>query len=101
MNIKDLSNRLFTSITLIFLLALSFSYSYILIVSLILVSFISWIEFQGLISRIFKKKSLKINFYKTFINGLILIYLTIFSVIIFSGVTQDNYKMSILYLFCI
>ena len=101
MNIKDLSNRLFTSITLIFLLALSFSYSYILIVSLILVSFISWIEFQGLISRIFKKKSLKINFYKTFINGLILIYLTRFSVIIFSGVTQDNYKMSILYLFCI
>ena len=101
MNSKDLSNRLFTSIALIILLALSFNYSYILIVSLILVSFISWIEFQGLISKIFKKKSIKINFYRIFINGLSLIYLTIFSVIIFSGISQDNFKMSMLYLFSI
>ncbi len=101
MNSKDLSNRLFTSIALIILLALSFNYSYILIVSLILVSFISWIEFQGLISKIFKKKSIKINFYRIFINGLSLIYLTTFSVIVFSGISQDNFKMSMLYLFSI
>ena len=82
MNSKDLLNRLVTSIALIILLALSFNYSYILIVSLILVSFISWIEFQGLISKIFKKKNIKINFYRIFINGLSLIYLTIFSAII-------------------
>ena len=58
MNSKNLLTRLLTSIVLISLLALSFNYSYILIVLLILVSFISWIEFQGLISKILKKKKL-------------------------------------------
>ena len=101
MTSKDLSKRLITSIFLIFLLGLSFNYSYILIISLILVSFISWIEFQGLIARIFRKKNFKINFFKISTNGLSLIYLTIFSVIIFSGISQDNFKMSMLYLFSI
>ena len=101
MTSKDLSKRLITSIFLIFLLGLSFNYSYILIISLILVSFISWIEFQGLIARIFRKKNFKINFFKISTNGLSLIYLTIFSAIIFSGISQDNFKMSMLYLFSI
>jgi len=101
MTSKDLSKRLITSIFLIFLLGLSFNYSYILIISLILVSFISWIEFQGLIVRIFRKKNFKINFFKISTNGLSLIYLTIFSAIIFSGISQDNFKMSMLYLFSI
>ena len=101
MKSKDLSNRLLTSIVLISLLALSFNYSYILIISLIFVSLISWIEFQGLISKIFKKKSIKINFYRITINGLSLIYLTMFSAIIFSGISQDNFKISMLYLFSI
>ena len=101
MKSKDLSNRLLTSIVLISLLVLSFNYSYILIISLIFASLISWIEFQGLILKIFKKKSLKINFYRITINGLSLIYLTIFSAIIFSGISQDNFKISMLYLFSI
>ena len=101
MKSKDLSNRLLTSIVLISLLALSFNYSYILIISLIFVSLISWIEFQSLISKIFKKKSIKINFYRITINGLSLIYLTMFSAIIFSGISQDNAKMNMLYLFSI
>ncbi len=101
MKSKDLTNRLLTSIVLISLLALSFNYSYILIISLIFVSLISWIEFQSLIAKILKKKSIKINFYKITISGLSLIYLTVFSVIIFSGISQDNFKMSMLYLFSI
>ena len=101
MKSKDLSNRLLTSIVLISLLALSFNYSYILIISLIFVSLISWIEFQGLIAKIFKKNSMRINLYRISINGLSLIYLTIFSAIIFSGVSQDDFKMSMLYLFLI
>ena len=101
MKSKNLMNRLLTSIVLILLLALSFNYSYILIISLIFVSLISWIEFQGLISKIFKKKLIKINFFRTTINGLSLIYLTIFSAIIFSVISQDNTKMNMLYLFSI
>ena len=101
MNLKNLLTRILTSIVLIIFLALSFNYSYILIVSLIIISCISWIEFQGLISKILKKKNFKTNFYKKSLYALSLIYITIFSVIIFSGISQENYKMSMLYLFCI
>ncbi len=101
MKSKDLSNRLLTSIVLISLLVLSFNYTYILIISLIFASLISWIEFQSLISKIFKKKSIKINFYRITINGLSLIYLTMFSAVIFLGISQDNAKMNMLYLFSI
>ena len=101
MNLKNLSTRLLTSIFLIILLALSFNYSYILIILLIVFSLISWIEFQGLISKILKKKNFKTNLCKKSLYGLSLIYLTIFSAMIFSGISQDNYKMSMLYLFSI
>ena len=101
MKSKNLLNRLFTSIVLIFLLALSFNYSYILIISLIFVSLISWIELKSLISKIFKKNKIKTNFYRLSIHGLSLIYLTLFSVIIFSGISQDYFKMNMLYLFSI
>ena len=101
MNSKNLLTRLHTSIVLIIFLVLSFKYSYILIVLLILASLISWIEFKGLISKIFKKKNFKTNFYRKFLYGLSLLYLTLFSAIVFSGITQDYYKINMLYLFTI
>ena len=101
MKIKDLKIRLFTSIFLIFLLYLSFNYSYILIISLILISLISWIEFQGLISKIFIKKNFKSSFFKITIQGISLLYLTMFSIIIFLGISQDNLKFIMLFLFLI
>ena len=98
MKAKDLKSRLFTSIFLLFLLYLSFNYSYILIISLILISLISWIEFQGLISKIFIKKTLKSNSLKITIKGMSLLYLLIFSIMIFSGISQDNFKLNMLFL---
>ncbi len=80
----------------ILLLCLSFYYSYILIISLIIISLISWIEFKGLILKIFKK-----NYYILSINLLGLTYLTIFSSLIFSGIMQEDFKMNMVYLFCI
>ena len=96
MSWKNLTKRIITSIPLIFLLCLSFYYSYILIISLIIISLISWIEFQALILKIFKK-----NYYKLIINLLGLIYLTIFSSLIFSGIMQEDFKMNMVYLFSI
>ena len=96
MSWKNLTKRIITSIPLIFLLYLSFYYSYILIISLIIISLISWIEFQGLIFKISKK-----NYYKLTINLLSLIYLTIFSSLIFSGIMQEDFKMNMVYLFSI
>ena len=101
MNLKNLSTRFFTSIVLISLLALSFNYSYILIVLLIVFSLISWIEFQGLIIKIFKKKNFRTNLCRKSLYGLSLIYLTFFSAIVFSGISQDDYKIIMLYLFSI
>ena len=98
MKAKDLKSRLFTSIFLFFLLYFSFNYSYILIISLILISLISWIEFQGLISKIFIKKTLKSNSLKITIKGMSLLYLLIFSIMIFSGISQDNFKLNMLFL---
>ena len=101
MKIKNLKTRLYTSLLLIFLLYLSFNYSYILIISLILISLISWIEFQGLIAKIFIKKNLKLSFLKLIIQATSLMYLVIFSGLVFSGISQNNFKMSVLFLICI
>ena len=60
---KDLTKRFITSVPLILLLLLSFNYLYVLIISLIFVSLISWIEFYGIISKIFLKKNYKYKIY--------------------------------------
>jgi phosphatidate cytidylyltransferase len=94
MTSKNLSKRIITSIPLIFLLTLSFYYFYILIITLIFVTLISWIEFNGLISKIFK---IYLNI--VFINLLSLIYLLIFSFFVTYGILQDNFKLNMIYLF--
>ena len=101
MKIKDLKTRLFTSIFLIFLLYISFSYSYILIISLIFISLFSWIEFKGLILRIFNQKTFKSSIFKVALQCISLLYLIIFSTMIFSGIYQSDFKLSILFLILI
>ncbi len=101
MKSKDLKKRIITSIPLIFLLVLSFYYSYILIVSLIGIFLISFIEFQGLISKIFKKKNRNESLFKLLANIFFAIYLAIFSLLIFGEVTENNSKLNILFLFTI
>ena len=101
MKIEDLKIRLITSILLISILFLSFNYSYILIISLILISLISWLEFRNLIIKIFKNKSFKSSFLKLLIQATSLLYLTMFSSLVFSGILQSNFKIIILFLFCI
>ena len=53
---SELQKRIITSFFLLSLLVLMFSYTYILIISLIVICIISWIEFYALISKIYKKK---------------------------------------------
>jgi len=101
MKIEDLKIRLITSILLISILFLSFNYSYILIISLILISLISWLEFRNLILKIFKNKSFKSSFLKLLIQATSLLYLTMFSSLVFSGILQSNFKIIILFLLCI
>ena len=101
MKIDNLKSRFITSILLIFLLYLSFNYSFILIISLILISVISWIEFKGLILKIFIKKNPKTIFLKMIIMGSSLLYFTMFSALVFLGISQDELKFITLFLISI
>ena len=98
---ENFQNRIFTSIFLILLLYLSFNYSYILVISLILISVFSWVEFTGLISKIFNNKNFGSNFLKLILQIICLIYLTIFSVNIFFGIFDQDLKFTILFLICV
>ena len=72
----NLKKRITTSIFLLFLLIGMFFYSYIMIVSLIIIAIISWIEFYALISKIIKKNLLKDKFFRFFYKTLSLFYLS-------------------------
>tara|TARA_B100000767_G_scaffold80835_1_gene77628 strand:+ start:416 stop:1078 length:663 start_codon:yes stop_codon:yes gene_type:complete len=73
---SNLKKRIVTSIFLISLLIGMFFYSYIMIVSLIIISIITWIEFYALISKIIKKDILKDKFFRFFYKTLSLFYLS-------------------------
>ena len=94
----ELRKRIFTSFILLFLLVLMYFYSYILIICLILISVITWIEFYGLISKIFFKKSFVDQFFKLFFKSAFLLYLFIFSFIIFTiKLKNDGSELFIIY----
>tara|TARA_B110001454_G_C12703830_1_gene427731 strand:+ start:1203 stop:1865 length:663 start_codon:yes stop_codon:yes gene_type:complete len=95
---KELKKRIFTSIILSLLLILMYYYSYILIISLIIISTISWIEFYGLILKIFKKNSYKEKILRFIFKSFSLIYLIFFSSLIFAIVSKSSdYKILIIY----
>jgi phosphatidate cytidylyltransferase len=72
----NLKKRFITSIFLISLLTGMFFYSYIMIVSLIIITIIAWIEFYALISKIIKKNYFKNKFLRFFYKSLSLFYLS-------------------------
>ncbi len=98
---KNLKKRFITSVPLILLLIFSFINLFILVISLVIVSIISWIEFKKLIFKIFIKKNFKHKFYKYFFNFLSFIYLLTFSLLVFFGISEEDFKLSMLFLFSI
>ena len=94
----NIKKRILTSIFLISLLIGMFFYSYIMIVSLIIIAIISWIEFYALISKILKKNNLKDNFFRFFYKTLSLLYLSGLVCLIFIIESQySNLKIYLLY----
>ena len=94
----NIKKRILTSILLISLLITMFYYSYIMIVSLIIIAIISWIEFYALISKILKKNNLKDNFFRFFYKTLSLFYLSGLVCLIFIIESQHlNLKIYLLY----
>ena len=95
---SNLKKRIVTSVILISLLIGMFYYSYIMIVSLIIIAIISWIEFYALISKILKKNILKDRFFRFIYKTLSLFYLSGLVYLIFAIESEySNLKIYLLY----
>ena len=84
----ELKKRIITSIVLLTLLVLMYLYVFVLIISLIIISLIAWIEFYGLISKIFKKQNKKNTLLRFIYKAFSLLYLSLlvfFSIIAISS----------------
>ena len=95
---SNIKKRILTSILLISLLIGMFYYSYIMIISLIIIAIISWIEFYALISKILKKNILKDRFFRFIYKTLSLFYLSGLVYLIFAIESEySNLKIYLLY----
>jgi phosphatidate cytidylyltransferase len=93
---SNFKKRILTSIFLLSLLTGMFFYSYIMIISLIIIAIISWIEFYALISKIIKKNILKDRLFRFFYKTLSLFYLSGLVYLIF--VIESEYSSLKIYL---
>ena len=94
----ELKKRIVTSILLLFLLYLMINYTYILIISLIIISVVTWIEFNSLIYNVFKKNKKKNLIIKFLFKLLSLIYLSsLVFLILYIETEQTNLKICLIY----
>ena len=95
---SNIKKRIITSIFLISLLVLMFFYSYIMIISVIIISIIAWIEFYALISKIFKKNKTRHKILRFFCKAISLFYLSGLVFLIFVIESDHlNFKIYLLY----
>ena len=95
---SNIKKRILTSIFLIALLVGMFFYSYIMIISLIIIAIISWIEFYALISKILKKNILRDRILRFAYKTLSLFYLSGLVYLIFAIESEySNLKIYLLY----
>lgn len=94
----EFKKRIFTSICLILLLFLMFTHTYILIISVIIISIISWIEFYSLISKIYYRNNSKNKILRFIYKSLSLLYLVFLAYLILFAVFNGNsLKIFLLY----
>tara|TARA_B110000238_G_scaffold26379_1_gene25786 strand:- start:20 stop:697 length:678 start_codon:yes stop_codon:yes gene_type:complete len=97
-NMIELKKRIITSLFLLILLILMYIYNYVLIIAVIIISLIVWIEFFGLIMKIFYKNNLKNKIFRLLFKGTSLIYLCLLSFLIVLIFSNENiYKFFAIY----
>ena len=74
---SELVKRITTSFLLLTLLSFMYFYTYIFIISLVIVSLIAWIEFNNLITKIFKNKNQKNIIIRFIFKSTSLLYLSL------------------------
>ena len=93
----EFKKRIITSIFLLTLLILMSIFMYILIISLIIIGIIAWIEFNSLISKMYKNVAIRFIF-----KALSLLYLSlVVYIIIFSKLNTPDLYILILYIILI
>ena len=94
----ELYKRIFTSIFLLVLLTLMFFYTFILIISVIVVSIITWIEFYAIISKIYVKKNNKETILRFLYKSISLLYLfTLVYLIVKNQATNPEFNIFFIY----
>ena len=94
----ELKKRIITSICLFSLLTLMFFYTFVLIISLIIIGILAWIEFYALISKILSKENIKNNILRFLYKAVSLLYLSlIVSLIIFTKSKNSELQIVIIY----
>jgi len=99
MNI-ELKKRITTSIFLLSLLTLMFYYTFILIISLIVIAVIAWIEFYALISKILSKDNVMNSFLKFFCKAISLLFLSLLVYFIIN-VKLENPELEVVVIYSI
>jgi len=94
----ELKKRIITSICLFSLLTLMFLYTFVLIISLIIIGILAWIEFYALISKILPKANFKNNILRFLYKAISLLYLfLIVSLIIFTKSKNPELQIVLIY----
>ena len=89
----EIKKRIITSLFLFFLLTLMYFFNFVLIISLLIIAVCTWVEFNGLTAKLFKKKDSINKILKLACRAIALMYLaflTYFIIIIKSMNTQLN-----------
>lgn len=99
---KELKQRLLTSIFLIVLLTLMLSFTIVLISLLLIIFVISWLEFNNLLDKIYKKNKI-LNLEKKIFQLFIFSYLLFFIKVIIDDFisNQPNFSWSLLFVITI
>jgi phosphatidate cytidylyltransferase len=99
MNI-ELQKRIITSIFLLSLLILMFYYTFVLIISLIIIAVIAWIEFYALISKILLKDNHKNSFLRFFYKAISLLFLSLLVYFIID-IKSENSELEVVVIYSI
>jgi phosphatidate cytidylyltransferase len=95
---SEIKKRILTSIVLLSLLALMFFYTYVLILSIVVIAIIVWIEFYALISKILSKKNFRDKILRFLFKAISLIYLfSLVYLIIFSKLKSPELQIITIY----
>ena len=88
----ELKKRILTSIFLIALLVAMYIYPFVMIISLIIISIITWVEFYALISKIIVKNTLRSKLLRFLFKASSLLYL---SLLIFFIIVIESYYINL------